>query len=312
MSLSLLKILATIGEGMYGKVFQVIDNADGVENTKVYAMKVVSKKGLPEIELNRALNECKVLKSIRHPFIVNLHKTFYTNNTVYMLQDFISGGDLFHHLQTGIFEESRAKLYTMELILAIEYLHSNGIVHRDIKPENVLINSNGHVVLADFGLCKTIGNNTTKTFCGTDLYLAPEIITGCKYNSMVDWWSLGVLLYEMTIGCPSFYSENKDIMYNKILNNKVIFPENLPINLKNIINLLLEKNPIIRTCNIKFIKNHEWFNGMSFEKVYCKEYIPTFIPVVKSKTDTSNFDAIFTNKPPSDVIEYYQSNIVNK
>ena len=178
-------------------------------------------------EVAHTLSERNVLIRASSPFLVGLKFSFQTPEKLYLVLDYMNGGELFYHLQKEtIFSEDRARFYVCELILALEHLHKYDIVYRDLKPENILLDSSGHISLTDFGLCKehVSFNDTTNTFCGTAEYLAPEVLTGQGYGKAVDWWSLGILFYEMTTGLPPFYSENTNLMYKKILHNQLVFP----------------------------------------------------------------------------------------
>jgi len=215
--------------------------------------------------------------------------------------DFINGGEVFHHLSNeGCFSEDRAKFYAAEIILGLEYLHSNGVIYRDLKPENLLLNYEGHVVITDFGLSKEGLNeaeSTTKTFCGTPEYLAPEIIRGERYTKAVDWWSLGTLLFEMMNGLPPFYVENnEELMYDKILNDSLYMPDTFSDEAKDIIDKFLDRDPSVRLQDIEAIKQHPFFSDIDFEKLYAKQIHPPFVPDVQSPEDVSQIDQEFLDE----------------
>jgi serine/threonine protein kinase len=207
---------------------------------------------------------------------------------------FVNGGELFHHLQTeGCFHEERAKFYAAELLSALECLHRYNIIYRDLKPENILLDYTGHIALCDFGLCKLnmTKDDTTNTFCGTPEYLAPELLIGNGYTKVVDWWTLGVLLYEMIVGLPPFYSENTNEMYRKILSDPLRFPDDSgvegpvvsPLG-KAILSRLLERDPNRRlgANGADEIRKHPFFENIDWDKLNKKLLIPPFRPNVVS------------------------------
>ncbi|KAF9538430.1 hypothetical protein EC957_006755 [Mortierella hygrophila] len=221
-------ILRVLGVGSFGKVYQVRKKDTG----RIYAMKVLVKKQVIEQkQVEHTIAERNVLvQALQSPFIVGLKFSFQTLTKLYLVQDFMNGGELFFHMQNeGTFSEPRARFYVAELVLALEHLHSCNVVYRDLKPENILLSSQGHIVLVDFGLCKqnVTEDERTHTFCGTTEYLAPEIVKGTGYGKAVDWWSLGVLLYEMLVGASPFADNRTEGTYHKILHQPVIFPSRL-------------------------------------------------------------------------------------
>ncbi|KAF9922416.1 hypothetical protein FBU30_007452 [Linnemannia zychae] len=221
-------ILRVLGVGSFGKVYQVRKKDTG----RIYAMKVLVKKQVIEQkQVEHTIAERNVLiQALQSPFIVGLKFSFQTPTKLYLVQDFMNGGELFFHMQNeGTFSESRARFYAAELVLALEHLHSCNVIYRDLKPENILLSSQGHIVLVDFGLCKqnVTEDERTHTFCGTTEYLAPEIVKGAGYGKAVDWWSLGVLLYEMLFGTSPFADARTEGTYHKILHQPIIFPSQI-------------------------------------------------------------------------------------
>ncbi|CAJ0759564.1 3094_t:CDS:2, partial [Entrophospora sp. SA101] len=195
------EILKLIGKGNFGKVFQVRKK----DTNRIYAMKVLHKQDLIERrEVEHTLAEKNILiRAESCPFLVGLKFSFQTRTHLYLVTDFMNGGELFWHLQNEVrLSEERAKFYAAEIVLALEHLHKYNIVYRDLKPENILLDATGHIALCDFGLCKEnlATGQTTNTFCGTSEYLAPEVLAECGYGKSVDWWSLGILFYEMIAG----------------------------------------------------------------------------------------------------------------
>ncbi|KAG2383554.1 hypothetical protein C9374_004225 [Naegleria lovaniensis] len=241
-TLSDFELLTVVGRGSFGKVMKVREKG----TSKVLAMKVLRKDMIvKENMVSHTLAEKKILQSIDHPFIVALHYAFQTEEKLYLVLDYLPGGELFFHLREETkFDVERAKFYAAQIVLAIEHLHKNDIIYRDLKPENVVLDADGYAVLTDFGLAKTsIGNNTpTYTFCGTPEYLAPEILKGQGHGKAVDWWSLGILLYEMIVGLPPFYSENINEMYELILKAPLKFPGTVDAQAQSLLKGLLERD----------------------------------------------------------------------
>eukprot|EP00494_Astrolonche_serrata_P030119 UN30386 len=205
---------------------------------RTYAMKVLKKKELVKRkQVEHTKTERKVISDINHPFIVSLHFAFQNETRLYLITDFFNGGELFWHLKIeNYFSETRTRFYAAEIILALECLHKHGIVYRDMKPENLLLDDQGHIRLTDFGLSKDDlkGNSITHTFCGTPEYLAPEVIRQEGYGKAVDWWALGVLIYEMLTGLPPFYNKNLRDMYDAILHQPLKFPGTFQKLFKNV------------------------------------------------------------------------------
>ncbi|EGV61913.1 Serine/threonine-protein kinase [Yamadazyma tenuis] len=301
------EILRLLGKGTFGKVYQVKKR----DNNRIYAMKVLSKKVIvKKKEIAHTIGERNILvrtSAAQSPFIVGLKFSFQTPTDLYLVTDYMSGGELFWHLQKeGRFPEDRAKFYIAELVLALEHLHDNDIVYRDLKPENILLDANGHIVLCDFGLSKANLNNdgTTNTFCGTTEYLAPEVLLDeSGYTKMVDFWSLGVLIFEMCCGWSPFYAENTQQMYKNIAFGKVRFPkEILSSEGRLFVKRLLNRNPKHRLGSLndaRELKAHPFFHDIDWELLKNKTIPPPFKPHLTSELDTSNFDPEFTNESTS-------------
>lgn len=297
------EILKLIGKGTFGQVFQVRKK----DTRRIYAMKVLSKKVIVQKkEIQHTIGERNILvrtATTESPFIVGLKFSFQTPADLYLVTDYMSGGELFWHLQKeGRFEENRAKFYIAELILALRHLHQHDIVYRDLKPENILLDANGHIALCDFGLSKAnlAKNDTTNTFCGTTEYLAPEVLLDEQgYTKMVDFWSLGVLVFEMCCGWSPFYAEDTQQMYKNIAFGKVRFPRDaLSTEGRNFVKGLLNRNPGHRLGAKKDadeLMEHAFFNDIDWKKLGRKEGKPPFKPKLKGELDTSNFDPEFTN-----------------
>lgn len=271
-------------------------------------MKILKKRAIiarNQVEHTNA--ERKILQSLQHPFLMTLRWAFQTKEKLYFVLDYYKGGELFFHLKTKRrFSEDTARVYVAEVGSALGHLHSLGVVYRDLKPENVLLDDNGHVCLTDFGLAKDIEpDDEAHTFCGTPEYLAPEIVTGAGHGMPVDWWSLGILLYELTVGIPPFYSQNVNEMYNKIQHGVLRFPQFLSDECKSLIIGLLNRDPTKRLGSkddFKDIQSHPFFKPLSWDDLMKKKIDPGYRPKVQGNTDTSNFDETFTSEPVVDSV----------
>ncbi|KAI0073494.1 AGC/Akt protein kinase [Panus rudis PR-1116 ss-1] len=299
------ELITVIGKGSFGKVMQVRKR----DTSRIYALKTIRKQHIVERgEITHTLAERLVLARVNNPFIVPLKFSFQSAQKLYLVLAFVNGGELFHHLQREQrFDEGRARFYSAELLLALEHLHELDVVYRDLKPENILLDYTGHIALCDFGLCKINmkDSDTTNTFCGTPEYLAPEILYNQGYSKVIDWWTLGVLLYEMLSGLPPFFDENTDIMYQKILNDPLGFGEEFSPEAQSILKLLLERDPTKRlgVNGADEIKSHPFFSkNIDFEKLLQKKIQPPFKPSVASPVDVSNFDTVFTTEAPMDSV----------
>jgi len=292
-------LLNVVGKGSFGKVMQVRKK----DNGRIYAMKVLNKKTILERkELDHTRAEKNILQKLVHPFLVNLNFAFQTEDKLYFIMDYINGGELFFHLQKEEkFSDERVRFYCSEIVCGLEYLHNCGVLYRDLKPENILLTEDGHICMTDFGISKeglVSDNDRTATFCGTPEYLAPEILQGKTYGKPVDWWSFGTLMFEMLTGLPPFYSQDVQEMYNKIMNDKLVFPPHVSPEARSLLTALLERNPDKRLQDPKIIKAHPYFKGLDWEKVVRKECNPPFVPNVKGKTDVSQVDDEFLAETP--------------
>jgi len=244
--------------------------------------------------------ERMILHSLQHPFLMHLRYAFQTDAKLYFVLDYYCGGELFFHLRKKRrFSEVQARFFVAEVGLALEHLHTNDIVYRDLKPENILLDEVGHICLTDFGLAKELedGKDAT-TFCGTPEYLAPEIVQNKGHGKAVDWWSLGILLYELSIGIPPYYSQNVHEMYRKIQEAPLLFPPSLSPKSKDVITQLLVRDPAQRLGSgdddFKEIREHPFFQGLDFDKLLKKEIEPPYSPNIKGgEDDTTCFDETF-------------------
>ncbi|XP_028659424.1 serine/threonine-protein kinase Sgk3 [Erpetoichthys calabaricus] len=308
--------LKLIGKGSFGKVLLAKHKLDG----KFYAIKVLQKRIiLNRREQKHIMAERNVLlKNVKHPFLVGLHYSFQTADKLYFVLDFINGGELFFHLQRErTFPEQRARFYAAEIASALGYLHSLKIVYRDLKPENILLDSEGHVVLTDFGLCKEgiSRADTTSTFCGTPEYLAPEVLRKQPYDNTVDWWCLGSVLYEMLYGLPPFYSRDTSEMYENILHKHLTIRPGATPAAWDLLESLLEKDRTKRLGSKEDfveIKKHSFFYVINWEDLVQKKIPPPFSPIVDGPDDIRNFDPEFTDEMvPHSVCCSSERSIVN-
>ncbi|XP_022095136.1 cAMP-dependent protein kinase catalytic subunit PRKX-like [Acanthaster planci] len=285
------EMLSIIGTGTFGRVILVKDKC-----MKEYmALKVLTIADVVRLkQADHVLSEKSILMSIKHPFIVNLYWAYHNDTFLYMLLEYVCGGELFTYLRSmGRFKASIAKFFSLEITSAIDYLHKEDIVYRDLKPENILIDREGHVKLTDFGFAKRLKDRTW-TLCGTPEYLAPEIIQSKGHGKAVDWWATGILIYEMLVGYPPFYDDNPFGIYEKILEGKIDWPQHLDKDARDLIQKLLVIDRTKRIgCMVNGsddIKNHDWFKETDWDAVRRRQLKPPIVPTVTHDGDTQNFD----------------------
>ncbi|KAL0576487.1 Serine/threonine-protein kinase [Marasmius crinis-equi] len=299
-------LLKVIGKGSFGKVMQVRKK----DTQRIYALKTIRKAHIAQRpgEITHILAERTVLALVNNPFIVPLKFSFQNPDKLYLVMSFVNGGELFYHLQReGKFDQDRSRFYAAELLMALEHLHGFNVVYRDLKPENILLDYTGHIALCDFGLCKLNMSETekTNTFCGTPEYIAPELLESQGYTKTVDWWTLGVLLYEMMTGLPPFYDENVNTMYQRILTDPLNFPPDMSSEAKSVMTGLLQRDPAKRlgANGGEEIKRHPFFaKYIDWNRLLAKGYAPPFKPAVESVLDVANFDPDFTNEEAQDSV----------
>eukprot|EP00123_Amoebidium_parasiticum_P017225 comp23759_c0_seq1/m.41127 comp23759_c0_seq1/g.41127 ORF comp23759_c0_seq1/g.41127 comp23759_c0_seq1/m.41127 type:complete len:778 (-) comp23759_c0_seq1:89-2422(-) len=302
MSLEDFTYLAVLGKGNFGKVML----AEGKKTRQLYAIKLIKKAftvAQDEVESVRTeKNVFKVISEMRHPFLVNLYGCFQTAERLCFVMDYACGGDLMMHIHKGVFDEERGRFYAAEVLAGLEFLHENGIVYRDLKLDNLLLDREGHIKIADFGLCKENMRygDVTSTFCGTPEFIAPEILQDDYYNRAVDWWSFGVLVFEMLVGQAPFYGQHEDEIFEAILNKKIVCPRFLSSSAASIIRQLLVRDPERRLGSgergAQEIKEHPFFDCIDWDKLYRKEIPPPFVPALSDPRDVSNFDEEFTTE----------------
>jgi len=308
-SMDSFELLRVLGRGAFGKVMQVRKKDTG----KIYAMKILKKTMIfarKQVEHTRA--EREVLAAFQHPFLMGLRFAFQTDSKLYLVMDFYKGGELFFHLRKAKrFSEDQARIFVAEVALALGHLHSLNFIYRDLKPENILMDENGHICLTDFGLAKHLvpsssdSDTQAHSFVGTPEYLAPEMVLGSGHNKSVDWWCLGILLYELTVGITPFYSGNVDEMYHKIVHAKLRFPPRLSEECRDLISKLLIRDPDERlgggANDIEDIKAHRFFNGLDWEALMKKELASLYQPDIESSdTSTLNFSEQFLSEKVED------------
>uniref|UniRef100_UPI00358ED4CD ribosomal protein S6 kinase beta-1-like isoform X2 n=1 Tax=Myxine glutinosa TaxID=7769 RepID=UPI00358ED4CD len=302
------QLLRVLGKGAFGKVFQV-RKITGSDNGRIFAMKVLRKATIVRNAKGTAHTKAErnILEGIKHPFIVDLAYAFQTGGKLYLILEYLSGGELFMQLEKeGIFLEDTACFYLAEITLALGHLHSHGIIYRDLKPENVMLNRQGHIKLTDFGLCKESIHDeaVTHTFCGTIEYMAPEILTRRGHNRAVDWWSLGTLLFDMMTGAPPFTAPNRKRTTEKILNAKLSLPPYITPNARDLLKKLLKRNPARRlgggTNDAQDVQAHPFFKHICWFELQERKLQPPFRPCLQSEDDASQFDSKFTKLTPVD------------
>jgi len=297
--------LAVLGKGNFGKVMLAEERATKL----LYAIKVLKKEYIIENdEVESTRSEKRVFQAAnreRHPFLVGLHSCFQTETRIYFVMEYVSGGDLMLHIQREQFTYRRAQFYAAEVLLALEYFHKQGIIYRDLKLDNILLALDGHIKIADYGLCKEEMwfGNTTNTFCGTPEFMAPEILLEKRYGRAVDWWAFGVLIYEMLLGQSPFRGDDEDEIFDAILEDEILYPINMSRDSVSILQRLLTRDPERRLGSGKGdaeeIKRHPFFKGVNWDDMLAKKVPPPYYPTISSRTDTSNFDKEFTSEIPT-------------
>ncbi|KAL7630500.1 UNVERIFIED_CONTAM: hypothetical protein RMT77_019315 [Armadillidium vulgare] len=311
-SLDDFELIRVIGRGSYAKVLMV----ELKKTKRIYAMKVIKKTLVTDDEdIDWVQTEKHVFETAsNHPFLVGLHSCFQTPSRLFFVIEFVRGGDLMFHMQRQRrLPEEHARFYAAEICLALNFLHEKGIIYRDLKLDNVLLDHEGHIKLTDYGMCKEgiKPNDTTSTFCGTPNYIAPEILQGTEYSFSVDWWALGVLLYEMLAGKSPFdivgAAENpdcntEDFLFQVILERPIRIPRSLSVKAASILKGFLNKNPVDRLgCHpetgFRDIVTHTFFKSVDWELLLLKQVPVPYIPRLQDERDLEHFDPQFTGEP---------------
>uniref|UniRef100_A0A8U7NWM9 non-specific serine/threonine protein kinase n=1 Tax=Corvus moneduloides TaxID=1196302 RepID=A0A8U7NWM9_CORMO len=285
----------------------LVKKISGSDARQLYAMKVLKKATLKVRDRVRTKMERDILVEVNHPFIVKLHYAFQTEGKLYLILDFLRGGDLFTRLSKEVmFTEDDVKFYLAELALALDHLHSLGIIYRDLKPENILLDEEGHIKLTDFGLSKESIDHEKKaySFCGTVEYMAPEVVNRRGHTQSADWWSFGVLMFEMLTGTLPFQGKDRKETMTMILKAKLGMPQFLSLEAQSLLRMLFKRNPANRLGagpdGVEEIKRHAFFSKIDWNKLYRREIHPPFKPATGRPEDTFYFDPEFTAKTPKD------------
>ncbi|KAF7284234.1 hypothetical protein GWI33_022385 [Rhynchophorus ferrugineus] len=296
-------LLKVLGEGSFGKVF-LVRKIVGSDSGTLYAMKVLKKATLKVRDRFRTRMERNILVEVEHPFIIKLHYAFQTTGKLYLILDFLRGGDLFSRLSREVmFTEQDVKFYLAELALALNHLHSVGIIYRDLKPENILLDAEGHIALTDFGLSKLpLDEGKAYSFCGTVEYMAPEVVNRKGHSFAADWWSFGVLMYEMLTGALPFQGPTRRDTMTQILKAKLGMPSHLSIEAQSLLRALFKRNPANRLGagpgGAEDLKKHEFFETIDFDAVLNKKIRPPLRPMCGPAD--AYFDPEYANRTPKD------------
>nr|NP_001286244.1 protein kinase N, isoform Q [Drosophila melanogaster]AHN56042.1 protein kinase N, isoform Q [Drosophila melanogaster] len=302
LSMDNFRLLSVLGRGHFGKVIL----SQLRSNNQYYAIKAL-KKGdiIARDEVESLLSEKRIFEvanAMRHPFLVNLYSCFQTEQHVCFVMEYAAGGDLMMHIHTDVFLEPRAVFYAACVVLGLQYLHENKIIYRDLKLDNLLLDTEGYVKIADFGLCKEgMGfGDRTGTFCGTPEFLAPEVLTETSYTRAVDWWGLGVLIFEMLVGESPFPGDDEEEVFDSIVNDEVRYPRFLSLEAIAVMRRLLRKNPERRLGSserdAEDVKKQAFFRSIVWDDLLLRKVKPPFVPTINHLEDVSNFDEEFTSE----------------
>jgi len=285
----------TLGCGSFGRV----KYAKYTPDAKFYAVKFMKKQEIIKLkQVDHINNEKKLMAAIDHPFVVNMMGYTKDDRFVYIIMECIGGGELFTHLRRARkFSDEQSKFYSSHIASAFAHIHSKNIIHRDLKPENILLCHNGYSKLTDFGFAKIIEPGArTYTLCGTPEYIAPEVLLNKGHGKPVDWWTLGILTYEMIVGQPPFCDEEPMGIYQKILAGKVYFPKYFDANAKGLVKKLLTADLSKRYGNLKDGSNdiikHKWYSSINYAQLEAMSIPAPYKPQMKNEQDISNYEDI--------------------
>ncbi|CAF1118464.1 unnamed protein product [Adineta ricciae] len=315
------QISRPLGRGAFGSVkevkcvrdpipdyLQVTNSADSTVKSQRIALKIINKKSAHKMKQEEhVVNEKRILQALNFPFIIRFYFSFKDNANLYIGLELIEGGEMFRHLRDcERFDEKKAKFYASQIVLALEYLHLLGIVYRDLKPENLLIDRYGYVKMCDFGFAKKIDRGKAYTLCGTPEFLAPEIILGRGYNMGVDYWALGVLIYEMNAGNSPFWDADQQKIYHKIINAKFrprsFFSDNLIDVIKGLLQKDLTKRLGLMFNGISDIKKHAWFRDIDWLQIFLKKLRAPWVPDIRA----NNFPDAEDEEPARSSINLFE------
>eukprot|EP00158_Paraphelidium_tribonemae_P009248 Partr_v1_DN28811_c2_g1_i1_m33881 putative Ribosomal protein S6 kinase len=295
------EIKKVLGRGKFGKVLLCSQISTG----KIFAIKVIKKSTVrDEKQFSNSASENRILRAIRHPFMVNLHYAFQTPERLHLVMEYVNGGELFFHVNHfGRFSEERVVFYAAEIFLALQCLHGKGIIYRDLKLENILLGNDGHIKITDFGLSKMEDevDEDESVIAGTSEYLAPEVLGGLPHSYSADWWAYAVVVFEMLCGYHPFYCEDRDELFHRIMYLKIAYPSFVPIAAKSFLSGLFQRDPERRLgsgpTGTMEIQTHDFFRTINFDLLFQKAIEPPFKPEVDNDLDVSYFDDEFTNMP---------------
>jgi serine/threonine protein kinase len=295
--------ITVLGRGSFGKVML----AEEKSTKKLFAIKILKKQYIVEKdEVHSMMSEKSVfltVSSINHPFLVNLHSCFTSPSRIYFVMEYAQGGDLIYHVRQNNFTHTRAKFYLCEVLLALEYLHKKNIIYRDLKLDNILLTTEGHIKITDYGLCKENMDvsTTTNTFCGTPEFMAPELLKGHPYTRAVDWWTYGILTYEMLVRGAPFKGNDDEELFRNIIESQPFYPQHMGRDAIHLTSSLLIKDPKRRLgasqADAEEIKSHPFFRNVDWQAMLEKRVPVPYVPRFKGKLDVSHFDDEFTNEP---------------
>ncbi|QKX63546.1 uncharacterized protein TRUGW13939_10717 [Talaromyces rugulosus] len=312
------ELIKTLGTGTFARVW-LTRLKNSPRKDKVYALKILRKADVIKLkQVEHVRNERRTLAAVAgHPFITSMITTFSDEQSLYMLLEYCPGGEIFSYLRRArSFNEATSKFYAAEITMIIQYLHDvQGVAYRDLKPENILLGADGHIKLVDFGFAKQVGNRETYTLCGTPDYLAPEVIHNCGHGLAVDWWALGILIYEFLVGQPPFWDQNVMRLYEQIVEGRLRFPQTMSPAARDIISQLCKTDVTKRLGHIQGgaarVKAHPWFDSINWDDLYYRRIPGPIIPRVGHVADAANFEE-YPPPPHPDTLEVYTDDMREK